>query len=292
MPELPEVETVRRGLAAVTRGRSVVAVHVFHDRAVRRQAGGARSLVDSVTGSNLLAVARRGKYLWIELDGAGAPALVAHLGMSGQFRTTATQPDIAHGPSYRGHERVRFDLDDGSCLSFVDQRTFGWVSSDDWGPEGVPRMVSHVALDPLEDDFDSALVAARLRQRHTGVKRALLDQTTLSGVGNIYADEALWQARIHPARATDHLSRPDALRLLAEVDSVLRRALEAGGTSFDPLYVNVNGESGWFARELNAYGRAGQPCRRCGSAIVKEQVAQRSSYRCPRCQRKPRRPAS
>ena len=152
-------------------------------------------------------------------------------------------------------------------------------------------MVGHGALDRLEDGFDPAAVAARLRQRRTGVKRALLDQTTLSGVGNIYADEALWQARIHPARGTDHLSRPDALRLLAEVDSVLRRALEAGGTSFDPLYVNVNGESGWFARELNAYGRAGHPCRRCGSTIVKEQVAQRSSYRCPRCQRKPRRPA-
>lgn len=291
MPELPEVETVRRGLLPVLTERRIIGLIVFRDRAARRQAGGPAELAATVVGGRVGEVARRGKYLWLQLADSPAEALVAHLGMSGQFRV-ARSADLPAAPAYRGQERVRLVLDDGHSVSFVDQRTFGWLLADSLGPDQagdrvVPVSVGHVAPDPFEPAYEPARAAQRLRQRRTGVKRALLDQTLVSGIGNIYADEALWAARLHPDRATDTLSQRSAVAVLDAAAEVMSAALASGGTSFDPLYVNVNGESGWFERDLAVYGRTGLPCRRCSAPVVRESFTNRSSHRCPRCQRRP-----
>lgn len=279
MPELPEVETVRRGLQNVAVGRVIAAATVRNPRAVRRQPAGAAQFCAAVAGGRVLEIRRRGKYLWWVLDNGAA--LVAHLGMSGQFRTGE-----GGGPGYGPHERVRFDFDDGTSVSFVDQRTFGWVLADEVR-EGVPVCMHHIAADPFDPDYDIAATARRLRARRTGIKRALLDQTVVSGIGNIYADETLWRVRLHPSKATDSMTQSQAVTVLLAAAEVMSAALAAGGTSFDPLYVHVNGESGWFARDLAAYGRQDQPCLRCGRPIVREAFTNRSSYRCPRCQRLP-----
>ncbi len=281
MPELPEVETVRRGLDAAAVGRSIRAVEVFGTRTVRRQHGGAAEFVSRLVGRTFTAARRRGKYLWLPLD--DDDALVAHLGMSGQFRvSTVDTPDVAH-------LRARFAFADSPPdLCFHDQRTFGGLYVDDTGPGAVPATIAHIALDPLDPAFDRGAFAASLRGRRTGIKRALLDQSLVSGIGNIYADEALWRARLHYARGSDALRRADVERLMDEVVAVLTDALRAGGTSFDALYVSVNGESGWFERSLEVYGREGEPCSRCGAAIRREPFMNRSSYRCPRCQPQPR----
>jgi formamidopyrimidine-DNA glycosylase len=281
VPELPEVETVRRGLEPIVVGRRIERVAVRHPRTVRRQPEGELAFRDWLAGAEVVAVERRGKYLWLRLSGGARPLLVAHLGMSGQFR-------VQTGGPIGSHERARFDLDDGTVLAFVDQRTFGWLLVDE-EQAGVPAAVAHVAADPFEPGFELAAATARLRGRRTGIKRALLDQTVVSGIGNIYADETLWRVRMHPSRATDSLTARESAAVLTTARSVMAEALAAGGTSFDPLYVNVNGESGWFARDLAVYGRAGEPCPRCGRPIVRESFMNRSSHRCPRCQRLPRR---
>jgi len=281
VPELPEVEVVRRGLDRWVAGRTVATVAVLHPRAVRRHAPGAEHFGERVAGRTVLGACRRGKYLWLPLD--SGDAVLAHLGMSGQL---LVQPADAPAET---HLRARFTFCDGGReLRFVDQRTFGGLAVEQADPGGVPPSVAHIALDPLDPAFDDAAFVAALRRRRTGLKRALLDQTLVSGVGNIYADEALWRARLHYARPTATLPRPAGLRLLAEVRAVMTAALEAGGTSFDSLYVNVNGESGWFDRSLDAYGREDRPCRRCGTPIRREPFLNRSSYRCPRCQPRPR----
>lgn len=280
MPELPEVETVRQGLAKWVAGRRIDAVEVHHPRAVRRHLPGGGHFADVLAGRTVLDVARRGKYLWLPLD--SGDAIVGHLGMSGQLlMQPATAPDEAH-------LRVRFTFaDDGPQLRFVDQRTFGGLSVSEGGAQ-LPAEIAHIARDPLDPAFSDADFVAALRRRRTEVKRALLDQTLISGVGNIYADEALWRARLHGARPTDALTRPAAVRLLGHVRDVLTEAIVAGGTSFDALYVNVNGESGYFDRALHAYGREGLPCHRCGTPMRREQFMNRSSYSCPSCQRRPR----
>ncbi|MET8152384.1 bifunctional DNA-formamidopyrimidine glycosylase/DNA-(apurinic or apyrimidinic site) lyase [Actinoplanes sp. NPDC049668] len=282
MPELPEVETVRQGLAKWVTGRRIDTVEVRHPRAIRRHLPGDVHFAAVLKGRTVLDVARRGKYLWLPLD--SGDAIIAHLGMSGQL---LMQPDTAPDET---HLRVRITFADaGPQLRFVDQRTFGGLSVSEDGAE-LPREIAHIARDPMDPLFDDELFVASLRRRHTEVKRALLDQTLISGVGNIYADEALWRSQLHGARATDALTRPAARRLLAHVRDVLGEALVAGGTSFDALYVNVNGESGYFDRALNAYGREGQPCHRCGTIMRREQFMNRSSYSCPRCQPRPRQP--
>ena len=283
MPELPEVETVRVGLDAAAVGRVVNHVEVFGPRTVRRQPGGAAEFIARVSGRAITAACRRGKYLWLPLD--DGDSLVAHLGMSGQFLVaTEGNPDPTH-------LRARFRFTDGSPeLRFLDQRTFGGLFVDTSGPGGVPSTIAHIALDPLDPAFDRGRFADALRRRRTGIKRALLDQSLISGVGNIYADEALWRARMHYARGTDTLRRADVERLLDEVVAVLLAAVRAGGTSFDALYVAVNGESGWFDRSLEVYGREGEPCSRCGALIRREAFMNRSSYRCPREQRVPKEP--
>jgi formamidopyrimidine-DNA glycosylase len=286
MPELPEVETVRRGLDRWAVGRTVSEVEVYGPRTLRRHAAGPTDFVDRVRGRRIVAACRRGKYLWLQLDDDAA--LLAHLGMSGQFLAVeAGTPDPKH-------LRARFRFADaGPEIRFVDQRTFGGLALDESvasGEGSVPAAIAHIALDPMDPAFDDLAFADRVRRRRTGVKRALLDQSLISGVGNIYADEALWRARMHYARGTDTLTRRDALALLAEVRAVLQAAIDAGGTSFDALYVNVNGQSGYFDRSLEVYGREGEPCSRCGSLIRREPFMNRSSYRCPRCQRTPREP--
>jgi formamidopyrimidine-DNA glycosylase len=286
MPELPEVEVVRRGLARWAAGRTVAGVEVAHPRAVRRHPGGGADFAGRLRGRTLTGASRRGKYLWLPLAGAGErpdEAVLAHLGMSGQLLVRpAGSPDETH-------LRVRLTFaDDGPELRFVDQRTFGGLAVVDL-VDGVPEPVAHIGRDPLDPDFDDESWVAAVRRRRTGLKRALLDQSLASGIGNIYADEALWRAGLHWARATDTLPRPAARLVLAAARAVMVEALEAGGTSFDSLYVNVNGQSGYFDRRLHVYGRTGEPCDRCGSLVVREAFMNRSSFRCRRCQPRPRR---
>lgn len=282
MPELPEVETVRRGLERWVTGRMIAEVDVRHPRAVRRHLPGPADFAASLAGRTATGAHRRGKYLWLPLDDDAA--LIGHLGMSGQLLLRPAQaPDETH-------LRIRFTFGDGGPqLRFVDQRTFGglWVSP---GGAKLPDEIAHIALDPLDPSFSDDDFVAAIRRRRTGLKRALLDQTLISGVGNIYADEALWRARLHWARPTEALTRPQVRRLLGHLRDVLTEAIRAGGTSFDALYVNVNGESGYFDRTLAVYGRAGEPCPRCGSPVRREAFMNRSSYWCPRCQPRPRRP--
>ncbi|TCP52018.1 DNA-(apurinic or apyrimidinic site) lyase [Tamaricihabitans halophyticus] len=293
MPELPEVEVVRRGVEQHTVGRTISSVEVLHPRAVRRHVPGPADLAARLIGRTVLAARRRGKYLWLELsdaesdvvDGDGA-ALIVHLGMSGQL---LVQPaEVAD----EKHLRVRFGFTDGGAqLRFVDQRTFGGLAfADSVLVDGtsLPLPIAHIARDPVDPAFDARLVGRALRNRHTEVKRALLDQSLVSGIGNIYADEALWRAKLHGGRATEKLTAAHCTRLFTAVGEVLAEALAAGGTSFDALYVNVNGESGYFSRSLSVYGRADEPCPRCGSPIRRESFMNRSSYSCPRCQRRPR----
>jgi formamidopyrimidine-DNA glycosylase len=280
VPELPEVETVRQGLAKWVAGRRIESVEVRHPRAIRRHLPGAEHFAAVLSGHAVVDVCRRGKYLWLPLD--SGDAILGHLGMSGQL---LMQPASALDET---HLRIRFTFaDGGSQLRFVDQRTFGGLLVSAGGA-ALPAEIAHIARDPMDPLFSDAEFVAALRRRRTEVKRALLDQSLISGVGNIYADEALWRARLHWARPTDTLTRPAAARLLGHVRDVLGEALVAGGTSFDALYVNVNGESGYFDRALNAYGREGEPCDRCGAPIRREPFMNRSSYTCPRCQPRPR----
>jgi formamidopyrimidine-DNA glycosylase len=280
-------------------------VEVLHPRPVRWHEAGPADLAARLTGATLTDVVRRGKFLWLELD--TGEALLAHLGMSGQL---VLQPP---GAEVERHLRVRIALDGGPApgrdLRFVDQRMFGGlavvplVPAPDGGPGGrggtdlgawtpsgpwLPPQVAHIARDPLDPTLDEKALVARWRTRRTGVKRALLDQTLISGVGNIYADEALWRAKLHYARATDAMTGPAVLRLLGAVREVMTEALAQGGTTFDALYVNVNGESGYFDRSLAVYGREGLPCPRCGTPVRRDRFMNRSSYYCPRDQPRPR----
>jgi formamidopyrimidine-DNA glycosylase len=291
MPELPEVEVVRRGLQAHVVGKTITAVRVHHPRAVRRHDAGPADLTARLLGARISGTDRRGKYLWLLLDtqdqapGQGSDtALVVHLGMSGQMLLGAVPR--------ADHVRISALLDDGTVLSFADQRTFGgWLLADLVTVDGsvVPVPVAHLARDPLDPRFDADAVVKVLRRKHSELKRQLLDQRVVSGIGNIYADEALWRAKVHGARIAATLSRPRLAAVLDAAADVMRDALAKGGTSFDSLYVNVNGESGYFDRSLDAYGREGESCRRCGAVMRREKFMNRSSFYCPRCQPPPRR---
>ncbi|WP_322859956.1 DNA-formamidopyrimidine glycosylase [Mycobacterium europaeum] len=289
MPELPEVEVVRRGLQARVVGKTITAVRVHHPRAVRRHEAGPGDLTARLLGARITGTDRRGKYLWLLLDTEPAPsesdtALVVHLGMSGQML-------LGEVPRAE-HVRISALLDDGTVLSFADQRTFGgWMLADLVGVDGsvVPAPVAHLARDPLDPLFDREAVVNVLRRKHSEIKRQLLDQTVVSGIGNIYADEALWRAKVNGARIAATLSRARLGALLDAAADVMRDALAQGGTSFDSLYINVNGESGYFDRSLDAYGREGLNCRRCGAVMHREKFMNRSSFYCPKCQPRPRR---
>ena len=350
MPELPEVETVRAGIADHSLGRLVQAVRVVDARSLRRHLPGPAHFETALTGRALRGAYRRGKYLWLTLsesDGTLADeALVVHLGMSGQLLVRDEPGGVSGSDSEARaafdeqprHLRVALELgpvgatsaagatrgaastsreSTGQRLLFVDQRLFGGmflsplvpdipaavvvneVAPDEMGqsevPERflVPEAVKHIARDPLDEFFDPAAVRRKFLRTSSGIKKVLLDQSVISGVGNIYADEALWRARLHYAKPARTLSAAQTRELLEVVTQVLRESLAAGGTSFDALYVNVLGESGYFERSLNAYGRAGEPCHRCAEAgrtslMVREPFQNRSSYRCPHCQRAPR----
>ena len=289
MPELPEVEVVRRGLQAHVVGKAITAVRVHHPRAVRRHEAGPADLTAQLLGARITGTDRRGKYLWLLLDseppGSGSDtALVVHLGMSGQMLLGAVPR--------ADHVRISALLDDGTVLSFADQRTFGgWMLADLVTVDGsvVPVPVAHLARDPLDPRFDPDAVVKVLRGKHSEIKRQLLDQTVVSGIGNIYADEALWRAKVNGARIAATLTRKQLGAVLQAAADVMRDALAKGGTSFDSLYVNVNGESGYFDRSLDAYGREGENCRRCGAVMRRERFMNRSSFYCPRCQPRPRR---
>jgi formamidopyrimidine-DNA glycosylase len=295
VPELPEVEVVRQGLHSHVVGRRIAAVTVLHPRAVRRHGAGAADFADRAAGRTLAAARRRGKYLWLELAddaatpvGEGDDAVLAHLGMSGQMLVVEPgRPDEKHL-----RIRVAFD-DDGPELRFVDQRTFGGLSVHPLAPAAggglLPEPVAHIARDPMDPAFSLDDAVAGVRRRRTGIKRALLDQTVVSGIGNIYADEALWRARLHWARPTEALTRAQGRAVLTAAAEVMDAALAQGGTSFDALYVNVNGASGYFDRSLDVYGRADRACHRCGTPIRRDPFMNRSSYSCPRCQPRPRR---
>ncbi|WP_314390635.1 bifunctional DNA-formamidopyrimidine glycosylase/DNA-(apurinic or apyrimidinic site) lyase [Rothia mucilaginosa] len=348
MPELPEVETVRAGIADHSLGRPVQAVRVVDARSLRRHLPGPVAFESALTGRALRGAYRRGKYLWLtlsEADGTLADeALVVHLGMSGQLLVRDEPREVSENDSASEaearaafdeqprHLRVALELGPaearpeetsegegraGQRLLFVDQRIFGGMflsplvpdvpatvaankaAPDEMGqsevPERflVPEAVKHIARDPLDEFFDPAAVRRKFLRTSSGIKKVLLDQSVISGVGNIYADEALWRARLHYAKPARTLSAAQTRELLEAVTQVLRESLAAGGTSFDALYVNVLGESGYFERSLNAYGRAGEPCHRCAEAgrttlMVREPFQNRSSYRCPHCQRAPR----
>jgi formamidopyrimidine-DNA glycosylase len=280
VPELPEVETVRRGLEQHVVGRRVDSVRVLHPRAVRRHLAGAADFETALAGRSLDSARRRGKYLWLSV---GEDGLLAHLGMTGQL--LAVEPQAPLSP----HVRIQFAFkDEGPDLRFTDQRTFGHMCLVPDGAE-LPAPIAHIAPDPFEPSFDPVTLTRRLHQRHTGVKRALLDQSLVSGIGNIYADEALWRAGLHWARPTETLNGPEVSRLLTAVREVLGEALAAGGTTFDDMYVNVDGESGYFERSLAVYGREDEPCLRCGTPVRRDPFMNRSAYSCPRCQPRPRR---
>lgn len=294
VPELPEVEVVRRGLAEHAVGRRIRAVAVTGARTARRQPGGAAEIVAKLSGRTFSGAHRRGKYLWLTLDdGAseGADSLLVHLGMSGQMLVSVSGAPVAR------HTHARAELDDGTELRFVDQRTFGgWTvvpltEAGDGSGALLPTPAAHIAADPFDPGFDAVAAARAIRRRDTEIKRVLLDQTVVSGIGNIYADEALWRAGIHGRRRSGALTLGAVTEVLGHSRDVMSDALAAGGTSFDALYVNVNGTSGYFDRSLDVYGRAGLPCGRCGSAVVREDFMNRGSHFCPDCQRAPRRVA-
>ena len=276
MPELPEVESVRLGLQAHVRGAKIVRALQFHPRALSSESIAPLASLDDCKITN---VQRRGKFLWLVMDKKPL-VLVAHLGMSGQFRIE----DV--GQARHPHCRARFRIKQGrreSFLSFHDQRTFGWLRVDELS-KGIPSSISHIALDPFDEKFDRKMVIKKLQAKRTEIKRALLDQNLMSGVGNIYADEALWRAQIHPRKMAEKLSEKELATLLTAVSRVMKRSLKAGGTSFDDLYTNVNGESGYFENSLEVYGREDDECSRCGHLIKRIKFTNRSSHFCPHCQ--------
>ncbi|MEY3561197.1 MAG: bifunctional DNA-formamidopyrimidine glycosylase/DNA-(apurinic or apyrimidinic site) lyase [Actinomycetota bacterium] len=298
MPELPEVETVRAGLAQHLVGAKVNSIAISDARSLKRNVSGPQGFVDELSGATLQAVVRRGKFLWLPIS--QSRALVGHLGMSGQIlvRTPDYEPDA--------QTRVVIDVTDASGqnleIRFVDQRLFGGLAIDDlvptsdgkspgYSPEAVidaviPATVSHIARDLLDEHFNPIAVAERMVKKNSGIKRVLLDQNLLSGIGNIYADESLWLAKLHYDKPASAISKKKHLELIETAAEVLRKAVAQGGTSFDEQYKNVNGESGYFSQSLNAYGMTGVPCNRCGTPIKREAWANRGSHFCPKCQRR------
>ena len=286
MPELPEVETVRRGLAPWVTSKRIKRLEILHPRATR---SGSTISLKSVEGARIKDVIRRGKFLWFVLD--KELALVGHLGMSGQMLIVPKKSPLER------HTRIRIDFGDKKReLRFIDQRTFGWMSAEPLviqDEKYLPKCCAHIAPDIFSEEFNKARVISEMRRRKIEIKKALLNQEIMSGVGNIYADEALWYAKVHPERMSSSLSESELAEILRAVKKVMKSALKQGGTSFDDLYMNVNGESGYFEVSLRAYGREDEPCRRCGALIRRINFANRSSHFCPVCQRarKSRKPA-
>lgn len=306
MPELPEVETVRAGLAPALTNATVTAVDVLDVRSLKRHPGGVQDFIQTMVGAKVLGVVRRGKFLWLPLEVSGVSrqlAMVGHLGMSGQMllRKPNDPEDkltrvVIHLTTAKG-KPVEF--------RFIDQRIFGSLAIDELQPTAdgkpggfsagvgkgkpwqnlIPVQAAHITRDPLDIDFDEDTVLAKFKKKNSGIKRVLLDQQTLSGIGNIYADEALWRTKLHYDQPAASLTSAKAKELIEHVRQILAKAVEEGGTSFDEQYKNVNGESGYFAVSLNAYGMTGLPCARCGRPIKRENWMNRGSHFCPHCQK-------
>jgi formamidopyrimidine-DNA glycosylase len=305
VPELPEVETVRAGLAEVVTGAKVTKVVIHDHRSLKRHPASVGDFVETLTGRTLQAAVRRGKFLWLPLNkqkNEEQLALIGHLGMSGQIllRTPGFEADNLNRIT------IYLKAADGQKyeLRFVDQRIFGSLAIDvmDETPDGlpggfsagetgswlnmIPNQVAHIARDPLDVSFSEETVLKLFKKKQSGIKRVLLDQGVLSGIGNIYADESLWLAKIHYDQSAASISKAKAKELLEHVRMVLANAVEAGGTSFDEQYKNINGESGYFSISLNAYGLTGLPCKRCGRPIKRDNWMNRGSHFCPYCQRR------
>ena len=288
MPELPEVETIRRGLAEHLPGRTIVSFEGAGGRLPRNNPGGLAGLRDGLVGAQIRSVQRRGKFIWLVLEGGPADSLVVHLGMTGQVRT-ATRPRKELGR----HEHVRLRLDDGRAVRFVDSRMFGHLTLSELREDAtgrvVPALAAHIAPDLIELTTQRELttLAETMRRRRRAVKSLLLDQGLTSGIGNIYADEGLHRAGIHGATRGAELPAGEIRELLSKTRDVMGRAVKAGGTSFDATYVDVDGNPGAFERELRVYGKRGRPCRECSTPIVREVVGGRSHFHCPACQVRP-----
>lgn len=275
MPELPEVETVRRGLADLLIGYTFRSAQDLHPRVLKPAS---LAPLSAIVGARINGIRRRGKFLWFELD--RTQVLVAHLGMSGQFLVARKDR-----PAPR-HVRAHFRLSRGLKtpeLVFSDQRTFGWLSVEQL-VDGIPQSALHIAVDPFDKLFDRTAVIANMKSRKAAIKSVILNQEIMSGVGNIYADESLWRAKIHPEIPACDLSVRKIGSLVDAATKVMAAAIEAGGTSFDAMYINVNGESGFFETSLAAYGQEHQPCPRCGREIRRIAFGGRSSHFCPKCQ--------
>jgi formamidopyrimidine-DNA glycosylase len=272
---LPEVETVRRDLEPALRGRRIVDVVVTRDRAVRRQPH--EEFVARLRGRSINEVRRHGKFLIVDLD---QDALVGHLRMSGQLRVARRGDDLVK------HTHVVVDLDDGSQLRFVDPRTFGELFVDELDADRRPHALRGLGPDALARMTDAAFhQRVRGGRRTSTVKAALLDQATVAGVGNIYADEALFAAGIAPRRLAPAVTLAQASSLRREMGRILRAAIKARGSTFgDQGYLDAYGQPGGFALEHKVYGREHQPCVRCGTAIQRVLVAQRGTHFCPSCQ--------
>jgi formamidopyrimidine-DNA glycosylase len=273
----------------------VTAIDVLDSRSFKRHIGGVEDFKATLIGSRILAVVRRGKFLWMPLElpvergGDYKLAMVGHLGMSGQM--------LLRTPGFTEDKLTRVVIharaEDGQMVEmrFVDQRLFGSLAIDelvttkDGLPGLIPASAAHITRDPLDADFDERAVLEKFKKKNSGIKRVLLDQQTLSGIGNIYADESLWRSKLHYDQPAASLSPAKAKELLAHVREILAKAVAEGGTSFDEQYKNVNGESGYFAVSLNAYGMTGLPCKRCGTQIKRDNWMNRGSHFCPKCQK-------
>ena len=280
MPELPEVETVRRGIEAKVVGRKIISVEVGRERSVRRV--GREAVIHGLTGTTVTNARRRGKYLLCDLD--SGDEMMIHLRMSGRV---LVEPVGTKRPT---HTHVVLSLSERDGVSdemwFVDPRTFGEVVVFDpaYTAQVLPELV-RLGVDPICEPFDSAILAGRLKGKRGAIKPLLLSQHVVAGIGNIYADESLWLAKLHYDKQASSIPKKKHLELIEIAAEVLRKAVAQGGTSFDEQYKNVNGESGYFSQSLNAYGMTGLPCKRCGTPIKREAWANRGSHFCPKCQK-------
>lgn len=269
MPELPEVETIARGLRQTLIGRTITGVHVNWPRSVATHA--IADLHAELLGQRIEGIRRRAKYLIFDLSGGGA--LLIHLRMTGQL--SVVPADSPPAP----YDRAIFTLDNGQQLRFSDRRKLGRI----YLVPDADRVVSRLGPEPLSEEFTPALLRQRLAGRSRQLKPLLLDQTFIAGVGNIYANEALWLARLSPWRRSDTLNETEVERLHQGIIVALKRGLAHGGTTID-AYRQADGSTGSYQQEFLVHARAGQPCPRCGTPIRRAVLGQRSAYYCPNCQ--------
>lgn len=276
MPELPEVEVIRRDLERDTVGKRIKDVQVKLPRIIRRHKN-KKEFTDALAGAKITKVDRRGKYLLMHLD--SGRVLVMHLGMSGRIERTTGRKSVEK------HTHVVIKFSTGGELRFIDMRQFGelFVAAED-GLDGVKEL-SHIALDPLGDSFTWQVFSEIVSSRKMKLKSLLMDQKFISGIGNIYSDEILWAAGLRHDRQSDSLTSQEVRRMYRAMQEVLQEGIRHGGVTLeDETYRNLYGKTGEFQQHLKAYGREGEPCRRCRTPIVRERWGNRSTYFCRQCQ--------